>query len=386
MKPTLHLLLLLFPLLVAAAMITDCAGDQHQNASDQVPLTADPQATPETRALFRNLDKIRHDHVLFAHQDALAYGVHWIREPGRSDVRDVTGSYPAVYGWELGHIEHGAEENLDAVNFSEMQQWIREGYERGGVITISWHPDNPVSGGSAWDTTPAVPAVLPGGAEHDKFVTWLDRLADFLLGLQVESGEMIPVIFRPWHEMNGSWFWWGRDFCSPEEFHEFWRFTVEYLRDERGLRHLLYAYSTDRFVDEEDYMERYPGDEWVDVMGYDDYGTVHSSDTRDEFVRQLETVVTLAGERGKIPALTESGYNMIPDESWWTDVYLAGINATETTRQIAWALVWRNANHENDRPDHYFVPYAGHSSAENFIEFRNHPLILFEDDLPDMYR
>ncbi len=349
------------------------------------PRLVDPEATAETRALFVNLNEIRRDHVLFGHQDALAYGVHWMREPGRSDVKDVTGSHPALYGWEVGHIEHGAGENLDAVNFDDMQQWIREGYEGGGVITISWHPDNPVSGGSAWDTTPAVPDILPGGSEHEKFVTWMERLSDFFHGLQTEGGDPIPVIFRPWHEMNHTWFWWGRELCTPEEFHELWRFTVEYLRDEKGHRHLLYAYSPDRFESSEHYLERYPGDEYVDIMGYDDYHSLHSADTRDEFVRQLETVVTLAEERGKIPALTESGFNAIPDDTWWTDVYLAGIDYNETTRRIAWAQVWRNANHETDRENHFFAPYAGHTSAENFIEFRNHPLILFEDDLPDMY-
>ena len=370
-----------FSFFLLLGMAFGCSPDQ-----TAYPDLVDSDATPETRALFENLDQIRHDHVLFGHQDALAYGVHWLREDGRSDVKDVTGSHPALYGWELGHIEHGAEENLDGVNFEEMQQWIREGYEGGGVITISWHPDNPVSGGSAWDTTPAVSEILPGGAEHETFLTWMDRLSVFLQGLQTTDGEMIPVIFRPWHEMNGSWFWWGRDLCTPKEFHQLWRFTVEYLRDERGHRNLLYAYSTDRFASREEYLERFAGPEYADIMGYDDYGSLHTIDTRDEFVRQLETVVRLAEERGKIPALTESGYNEIPDDTWWTDVYLGGINHNEVTRRIAYAQVWRNANHETDRENHHFAPYEGHSSAENFVAFRNHPLILFEDDLPEMYR
>lgn len=369
----------------AYAATTGCAREERSPDPGQATHLVDPQATDETKALFDNLDQLRNEHVLFGHQDALAYGVHWVGEPGRSDVHDITGSHPAVYGWELGHIELGHEENLDGVSFSDMQNWIREGYQRGGVITISWHPDNPVTGESAWDASPAVPAVLPGGEQHERFLTWMDRLAEFLEGLQTENGEMIPVIFRPWHEMNGSWFWWGRELCSPEEFHEFWRFTVEYLRDEKGLRHLFYAYSTDRFEDEEEYLERYPGDEYVDIMGYDDYGSIESAETRDDFVRQLETVVRLSEARNKIPVLSESGYNTIPDETWWTDVYLAGINDNNTTRRIAFALVWRNANMENDREAHFFAPYPGHLSADNFIEFRNHPLILFEDDLPDLY-
>ena len=72
----------------------------------------------ETRALFHNLRQLARQHVLFGHQDALAYGYDWVAEPGRSDVRDVSGSYPAVYGWEVGGLETGAAKNLDGVDFN----------------------------------------------------------------------------------------------------------------------------------------------------------------------------------------------------------------------------------------------------------------------------
>ncbi|MDI6401339.1 glycosyl hydrolase [Balneolaceae bacterium ANBcel3] len=350
--------------------------------STTTSMLVDENATAETRALFNNLNQMRLEYILFGAQDALAYGVHWKREPGRSDAMDVAGSHPAVYGWEIGHIEHGNEVNLDGVRFSEMIGWIKEGYERGGVITISWHADNPVSGGSAWDTTPAVSSILPGGKHHSMFNEWLDRVGEFLRQLQSDNGEMIPVIFRPWHEMNGSWFWWGRELCSPEEFHRLYRYTVKYLRDHLEINHLLYAYSPDRFSDEEDYLERYPGDKYVDILGYDDYGSLICAERRDVFVRQLETVVRIAEERNKIPALTESGFNALPDSTWYTQVYLPGLLATDVTRRIAYAQVWRNANAKTDHPNHFYVPYKGHPAASDFIQFRNHPVILFEDDLP----
>ena len=88
---------------------------------------------------------------MFGHQDDLAYGVGWKYEEGRSDIKDVTGDYPAVYGWELGHLEIDKPVNLDSVPFKKMQQLIKKGYERGGVITISWHLNNPLTGKSAWN-------------------------------------------------------------------------------------------------------------------------------------------------------------------------------------------------------------------------------------------
>jgi mannan endo-1,4-beta-mannosidase len=76
-------------------------------ASAQKPLPSDPKATPETVSLYRNLLKLQKEGMMFGHQDALAYGIGWVYEEGRSDVKDVAGDYPAVYGWELGHLELG---------------------------------------------------------------------------------------------------------------------------------------------------------------------------------------------------------------------------------------------------------------------------------------
>lgn len=351
---------------------------------DPVVRLVDPNATAETRALFANLDRIRHEHVLFGHQDALAYGVHWRAEPGRSDVKEVTGSYPAVYGWELGHLETGARLNIDGVDFENIQRWIREAYERGGVITISWHMNNPVSGGSAWDTTRAIHTIIPGGEHHEMYRGWLDRFAEFVGGLRSE-GRPIPVIFRPFHEMNFSWFWWGGTNVTPEEYVKLWQFTVQYLRDEKGLNNLLYAYSTDRFDAKEQFLEHYPGDAYVDVLGLDDYHAWLQENSVELISGRLRMLVELAEERGKIPALTETGLEAIPNPNWWTEQLLAGIQRDEVGSRIAWVLVWRNANREHDRPDHFFAPYPGHPSAEDFVRFQQHPMILFEDDLPDMY-
>jgi len=347
---------------------------------------ADPNATSETRALFTNLRALAREHVLFGHQDDLAYGVSWRDEPGRSDVKETAGAYPAVYGWDAGHIELADPANLDRNNFEKMRRWIGEGYARGGVVTLSWHLDNPVSGGNAWDTTRAVAAVLPGGARNAEYRRWLDRLAAFVTSLRGRRGEPIPVVFRPYHEMSGSWFWWGGRHATPAEYVALWRLTVEYLRDTRGVHNLLYAYSPDATGSKEQYLERYPGDAYVDVLGFDDYQSVKSVATRAVLVRRLRDVVELAEARGKIPAMTETGVVTIPDSTWWTQTLLAGIESDPVARRIAWVLVWRNATGTTDRPGHFYAPYPGHPSAADFVRFRQDPLILFEDKLPDLYR
>lgn len=382
-------------LLIILFSLVSCNRDVRSPAQEVV--LADPDATEETRALFIHLDRIRHDHVLFGHQDALAYGVHWIDEPGRSDVKEVTGSYPAVYGWELGDLELGAVKNLDNVNFESMRDWIREGYKRGGVITLSWHMNNPVSGGNAWDTHPAVQYIIPGGEHHEIFKGWLDIFADFVKNLTAsgtqwnENEHLIPVIFRPYHEQSGNWFWWGDPYCTHEDYIQLWQFTVEYLRDVKGVHNILYAYSPHSLseYDNDQYWDWYPGDEYIDILGFDDYFTLQSgygfADGVSAFTGHLRWLVEQSEARGKIPALTEAGLEAIPDPTWWTNKMLAAIKGDPATKRISYLLVWRNAHHETDRQDHFYAPYPGHKSSDDFITFRNDPIILFEDDLPVMY-
>src|SRR5580693_9807601 len=82
-------------------------------------LPVDKYATKETIILYRHLKSIAGKGFLFGHQDDLAYGVGWKYVPGRSDIKDVTGDYPAVYGWELGRIEVDHQENIDSVPFNK---------------------------------------------------------------------------------------------------------------------------------------------------------------------------------------------------------------------------------------------------------------------------
>jgi mannan endo-1,4-beta-mannosidase len=183
----------------------------------------DQKATRETVKLYQNLMKLQSKSLMFGHQDALAYGEGWVYEEGRSDVKDVCGDYPAVYGWEIGHLELGDAYSLDSVHFDKIQNWIKIVYERGGVNTISWHLRNPLTGGTSWDVSSkeVVNSILPGGSKHEVFKGYLDKLATFLLALKTEDGIYIPVLFRPFHEHTGSWFWWGKDLCSVEDYKSF---------------------------------------------------------------------------------------------------------------------------------------------------------------------
>src|SRR5512133_1628510 len=149
-----------------AFVVSGCSSGQAQKS-----VTADPQATAETKNLLAGLRAATGKGIMFGHQDDLAYGVGWVYPEGESDVKKVCSDYPAVYGMDLGHIELLNPDNLDSVPFENMRVFAREIYARGGVITFSWHGDNPLTGGNAWDITSdkAVASVLPGGENNEKY-------------------------------------------------------------------------------------------------------------------------------------------------------------------------------------------------------------------------
>ena len=89
--------------------------------------------------------------------------------------------------------------------------------------------------------------------------------------LETEEGTKIPVIFRPWHEHTGSWFWWGQNLCTADQYKALWRMTHDRMHA-RGVKNLLYAYSPgSEPKDSTAYLERYPGDDIIDLVGFDTY-------------------------------------------------------------------------------------------------------------------
>jgi hypothetical protein len=349
-------------------------------------LPSDKNASKQTKNLYFNLQKLLKRGIMFGHQDDLAYGVGWKYVPGKSDVKEVTGDYPAIYGFELGRIELDHPVNIDSVPFDSMRNYIRTVYERGGVITLSWHLNNPLTGKTAWDSAPGtVASILPGGEKNDLYKSWLDKVANFIAGLKGKNGEPIPVILRLFHELNGNWFWWGKDHCTPDQFKQLWDFTVSYLRDTKNIHQCLYAYNTDRFNSKEAYLLKYPGDEWVDVVGFDIYQREGGEKGNAQFVKDMDHMLTMIEEIGaekkKIPALTEFGYAQVPDSSWWTNVFYKALDH----HKISYALAWRNAGFNKVGDAEFYVPYKGQISEKDFLKFSKEPNILFQKDVSKLH-
>lgn len=343
----------------------------------------DKKATKETKALYQKLNHIRTKGFLFGHQDDLAYGVNWKYEANRSDVKDVVGDYPAVYGWDIAGIEKDAVNNIDGIPFDKMRQFIQDVNARGGINTISWHLDNPMTGKDAWDnSTKSISSILPKGENHQKFSIWLDKTAHFLRSLKDKNGRDIPILFRPYHELTGNWFWWGKGNCSPEDFKILWKFTFTYLQ-KKGVHNLIYVYNTADFNSKEAFLENYPGADYADILSFDKYQ--YTDPTKDNsFVedcqKQFKILDQIAKKQHKPIAFAETGYEQIPYSKWWTETLMNAIG----NYKIAYVLVWRNhgMNVHMDPPHmHYYAPYPGQVSADDFVNFYKMNSTLFEKDI-----
>ena len=361
-----------------SAAPTDAAHDSVEPSTD-VDVNLEGTAKALDR-LLQTLQKLSASgRFALGHEDSTAYGVGWTEQADRSDVKSVCGSHPAVYGWDLFRIENGAAENGDGVSFDLMRRRIQEAHRRGGINTISWHVDNPVTHGDAWDTTAAVAAIVPGGSHHTVYRGYLDRVADFLESCRGDAGELIPIVFRPFHEHTGSWFWWGAKHATDADYVALWRFTVDYLRKKRGLSQLLVAFSPGggELRTAQDYLFRYPGDAYVDVMGVDHY---YDTDVQS-LVRAVTITVNAAEAHHKVAALTEfgirDGLSDVTRPDWFSKNFFEPLVSHPTASRIAYALGWRNAG-----VDHCFLPYPGHQTAPDFERVCADGRLLLQRDFP----
>jgi len=358
--------------------------------AEKLPVPADKKATKETINLFKSLRELQQTGIMYGHQDDLMYGFKWWYEKERSDTKDFTGDYPAIAGFELGHLELGNERSLDSVSFAQIAEQIKAHYKRGGIITVSWHANNPLTmqepapegrgmrqHGTAWDVTSkeVVASILPGGKNHEMFNTWLERLATFFTGLKDDDGTPIPFIFRPYHEHSGSFFWWGTNICTDEEYATLWRYTVEFLRDKKDLHNILYAYNTDRVTSLEQYMRGYPGDDIIDMLSLDMY------DRGEQFGPELDTALGFVTEealkRNKLTALSETGgrWGMA---DWWSTVLLPVVSKYP----VGYVLTWRHTYMPRFMMGNIDQPFP-----DDFLNFYNSPRTLFlkEIQVPNVY-
>lgn len=294
--------------------------------------------TPADQLLVR-LTQLRDKGIMFAHQDDPFYGISWQWQRDRSDTYELCGDYPAVMGFDLGGLEEHHDKNLDSVPFDWMREEAIKHVTRGGIITFSWHPRNPRTGGTAWDTSDSavVKNILPGGEQHELFLGWMADVAAFLKTITYADGTPIPFIFRPWHEYNGSWFWWGQKLCSDAEYVALWKLFRDYMNAEMP-NTIVWSCSPNLQGGwtEEALLARWP--EGVDIVGEDCYQWGGEEDFIRQATDDIHFLSAFADKHGMLFAVTECGMQNSPVADWWSRVLLP---CTQGSKAL-YFLPWRN--------------------------------------------
>lgn len=210
--------------------------------------------SPEAQKLYDYIGGTFHSGIISGQQESTWMG----SEQYEFDyILNKTGKLPAIRG-------------LDYMNddFEGVNRRAEEWYSRGGIVSICWHCGADFSGSWAESQKTVISdwgkALTPGTAENDKLLAGMDKGAEALKKLRDKG---IPVLWRPFHEFDGGWFWWGKG--GPENFRKLWKTMYERYTDYHGLDNLIWVLGfshVDIFAD-----NWYPGNEYVDIAGADSY-------------------------------------------------------------------------------------------------------------------
>ena len=269
--------------------------------------TADPKATKEAEELLKYLREVAGKQIITGQhtQTIPCEEIEYIRE--------ITGKEPMLRGFELlaysPNINY-ADASVECLKEIEENkgtaetalQWAKEQQENGtgGILTFTFHWFSPLGGRDKSFYTEhtdfdAAKVLQEGTPERTAFYHDMDAIAGILQGFQKEH---IPILWRPFHESYGTWFWWGAK--GAEVARDLFRLMFDYYTGEKNLHNLLWVWNCD-------IPEAYPGDECVDIISMDVYlPQYQATDYADVYGKLVS-----ATSRNKVAALAELGY--IPD-------------------------------------------------------------------------
>jgi mannan endo-1,4-beta-mannosidase len=300
-----------------------------------------------------------------------------------SDSHVVTGAYPAVLGSDFHYYLDKSD--TERGYHTEAAKWA---YQQGLVITFDWHITARNTSSYTCDGSPANLAknIASGNTNGDRdwYLAELDKVIAIINDDLVVDGENIPIVFRPLHEMNGNWFWWGAS-CSgfsPAHYKALYQLTVDYIKERTNT--VLFCWSPNSPVNSTILANYYPGDAYVDVLGLDMYEI-----TADPFRQYMGAIVDYAQAHDKIAVLSETGYrndtgNGEAATNYWNDTVLPAIvnDPSGKALKIAWVLTWINSSWS-----HPYVPHVASTSVakQSFINFKNSQHVMFSDEIENLY-
>jgi len=264
-------------------------------------------------------------------------------------VKSITGKYPAVWGTDF-ILSHTTDRGPEIV-----KEAIKK-YSEGYIVTLMWHSgrpaDNPPFGWkesiqgelseSEWKEL-----TTEGSELNKRWQMQVDKIASYLTELKAAN---IPVLWRPYHEMNGVWFWWG-DKKGMDGYQKLWKMMYERFTKVHKLNNLIWVWNANAprdipFDQAYPYEHYYPGPEYVDILATD----VYHSDYED---RDYNELLELAN--GKLIALGECGELPKPE-------------VLQVQPKFTWFMVWANWIIIDNTP-------------ERVKEIYNQPQVITHDEL-----
>ena len=283
-----------------------------------------------------------------------------------------------------------SEEGKEAVKGSsnEFGYWVVDGEKQ---YNFSGYTPNTLTGD-------VVSRIMPSGDLNYLYTDYLDMIADYA---DAVAADGVTILFRPFHENTGSWFWWGAAFCDEQAYINLYRYTVDYLKETKDVHNMLYVYGPGSEASSAaEYAARYPGDAYVDMIGYDMY---HSNPTQDNEatylanIRKQNSILSeFAAAHNKLYAITETGVAnngaaLLPSKNEVKDWYMQLLNEVKDSG-ICYFLVWANFNDT----DNFYVPFVvekkadgilyGHEMLDEFIKFYNDDHSVFATDMGDGFK
>lgn len=257
---------------------------------------ANPNASDEARKLLRFLHEIKGSYTLSGQHN-------YLEEPTRHTrrIHQITGERPGIVGYEMGVILNHTEEET-----KEFREWIvkdaKATHQSGGIVTMTYHAALPGECG-CWDqvnnggiTEAEFEAIItPGTDMHAEWLKDIDEVAAYLMMLR---DAKVPVLWRPYHEMNGKWFWWG----GQREFSRLWELMFERYTEVHGLDNLLWVWSPSAPNDYAAPFEYYyVGDLRADVLAVDVYYNDYKQSHHDQLWELAAGKPIALGEVGELP-------------------------------------------------------------------------------------
>ena len=262
-----------------------------------------PDATPEAKALLHYLYSISGTHTLTGQHNFPGqpeYSTNLVTAQTRQD--------PALYGTDWGFAAAGDKDSA-YVRHDLVGELIRR-WQAGSVITLCWHAvppteDEPVTFSENIQsslTDAEFDALLtPGTAIHKHWCVQVDMIAEYLRQLQ---DARVPVLWRPYHEINGDWFWWnGHRGDDAHGTKQLYRQIYDRLVHFHRLNNLIWVWNPDRpSRADRQFVDYFPGHDTVDVLALDCYGTFEQS-YYDDLNALSDGKVMAIGETSHPPAL-----------------------------------------------------------------------------------